>query len=314
MSVRVEAVTKPVGLGEGPHWSTKEEALYYVDIFAQNVHRFHPASGTHSTLHIEGGPVTLVVPHADKPNTFVVSVGRDLAIVTWPDPTKNATVTSPTATIASVDPTYKDNRFNDGKCDHLGRLWAGTMGATDVPDNIAPCRGNFYHLAEDGTVKQVLDKVSISNGLAWSEDGRTLYYVDSCEYKLEAFTCDMEKGTIGQRRTIYDYRTGGLFPWFPDGLTIDTQGRLWVACYGSAKVHCINPKSGQVEDSVTLPTDNITSVTFGGRDLDQLFVTTTTKRLTKEQMAAQPLAGAVFRVTGLKAKGKPNVDCKIRIK
>ncbi|KAG0719642.1 Regucalcin [Chionoecetes opilio] len=291
MGVQVEPVTPPVGLGEGPHWSTREQALYYVDVFAQNVHRFHPETGNHSTLHIEGGPVTLVVPHAHTPNTYVISVGRDLALVTWPDPAKDAIVTSPTAIIASVDPEHKDNRFNDGKCDPLGRLWAG----------------------DDGRVTRCLDKVSISNGLAWSEDGRTLYYVDTCEYKLEAFTCDLETGKIGDRRTIYDYRAGGLYPAFPDGLTIDTQGRLWVACFGAAKVHCINPRSGQVEDSVTLPTDHVTSVTFGGRDLDQLFVTTTTKWLTPAQLLAQPSAGAVFRVTGLKAKGRPNMDCKIRI-
>lgn len=309
MSVRVEAVTDPVALGEGPHWSTKEQALYYVDIFAQNVHRFHPASGTHSTLHIEGGPVTFVVPHVNKLNTYVVSVGRDLALVSWPDPAKDATVSSSGAIIASVDHSHEDNRFNDGKCDPLGRLWAGTMGNTDVPENPCPYLGNLYYMSEDGKVTRVLDKVSISNGLAWSEDGRTFYYVDTCEYKLEAFTCDLEKGTLGERRTIYDYRAGGLYPAFPDGLTIDTQDRLWVACFGAGKVHCINPRSGKIEDSVSLPTDHITSVTFGGRDLDELFVTTTTKRLTKEQLAAQPLAGAVFRVTGLRAKGRTNVDC-----
>ncbi|KAK8395416.1 hypothetical protein O3P69_006216 [Scylla paramamosain] len=248
------------------------------------------------------------------------------------------------------------------------------MGNTDVPENPLPYLGSLYHLAEDGKVTRVLDKVSISNGLAWSEDRRTFYYVDTCEYKLEAFTCDLEKGTLAreeeqhrtiwlwdradweavkcavgeiswdtvltgephndvntlttilqdlqyqhvphrtyatsERRTIYDYRAGGLYPAFPDGLTIDTQGRLWVACFGAAKVHCINPRSGKIEDSVTLPTDHVTSVTFGGRDLDELYVTTTTKRLNKEQLAAQPSAGAVFRVTGLRTKGRPNADCK----
>ncbi|MPC33423.1 Regucalcin [Portunus trituberculatus] len=228
------------------------------------------------------------------PITISFLVGRNLALVTWPDPTKDATVTS-ISIIASVDLPHERNRFNDAKCDPLGRLWAGTMGDTDVPENPFPYLGSLYLMAENGKVTQVLDKVSISNGLAWSEDRRTFYYVDTCEYKLEAFTCDLEKGTLGERRTIYDYREGGLYPAFPDGLTIDCQGRLWVACFGAAKVHCINPKSGKIEDSVTLPTDHITSVTFGGRDLDELYVTTTTKRLTKEQLAAQPSAGAVFR-------------------
>ncbi|XP_050699800.1 regucalcin-like [Eriocheir sinensis] len=297
MSVSVEAVTPSVGLGEGPHWSVRDQALYYVDIFAQNVHRFDPATDSHTKLHIEGGPVTFVVT-TGQTNTFLVSVGRDLCLVTWPDPTQDhvtSTAAATTTTLTSVDPEHVQNRFNDGKCDRFGRLWAGTMGPTDVPENIAPYLGSLYRLGERGEVEKVLGEVSISNGLDWTEDGRTFYFVDTCEYKLEVFDCDPNSGKLANRRTVFDYRKAGLYPSFPDGLAIDTRGRLWVACFGAGKVHCINPKSGQIEDAVTLPTSSITSVTFGGRDLDEMYVTTTTKGLTPDQLAVQKTAGAVFR-------------------
>ncbi|KAK4328177.1 hypothetical protein Pmani_001384 [Petrolisthes manimaculis] len=292
-SVRVEAVTPPVTLGEGPHWSNIEQALYYVDIFNQNVHRYHPDTDTHTTLHIEGGPVTLVVPHETRPNVFIVSVGLCLAAVTWPDPTRSHR-TSTFTTLTSVDRTKPDNRFNDGKCDHLGRLWAGTMGKTDVPDNPVPHQGSLFVLGQ-GCATPILDKVSISNGLAWSEDCNTFYFVDTAAYTVDAFKCNMKTANISERRTVLDYRKEGLYPAFPDGMTIDTQGRLWVACFGAGKVHCIDPSKCEIVRSVKLPTNSLTSVCWGGPNLDHLYVTTTTKMLTKEQLQAQPQAGAVFR-------------------
>ncbi|XP_069191112.1 regucalcin-like [Procambarus clarkii] len=309
--VVVEAVTKPVFLGEGPHWATREHALYYVDIFQQDVHRFHPATGNHSTMHIEGGPVTLVVPHKTSTNTFVVSVGRDLVAVTWADPTKDCVVTS-YSVLATVDAQHSENRFNDGKCDDSGRLWAGTMGNTDVYDE-GPAHGGLYLLAHPGAPVELLNKVSISNGLAWSEDHHTFYYVDSSQLKVEAFDCDFQNARLGKRRTVFDYREAGLHPAFPDGLTIDTHGNLWVASFGAGKIHCVNPATGQLVRWVEVPAANVTSVCWGGPNLDQLYVTSTQKRLTKEQLVQQPHSGAVFRVTGLGARGRPPADCAIML-
>ncbi|XP_042859956.1 regucalcin-like [Penaeus japonicus] len=308
--VRVERVTDPVDLGEGPHWSSNEGALYYVDIFNQNVHRYHPASSTHSRMHVEGGPVTLVVPCMGRKDSFVVSVGRDLAVVTWNDPTKDCVVTQYT-TVASVDPTREGNRFNDGKCDDFGRLWAGTMGKTDVPENLRPDLGNLFLLGHDASISVMLAKVSISNGLAWSADHKTFYFIDTAAYKVEAFDCDFENAKISNRRTLYDYRKEGLYPHFPDGMTIDTDGLLWVASFGTGKIHCINPSTRQVEREVKLPASNLTSVCWGGPNLDQLFVTSTTKNLSKEQLMREPDAGAVFRITGLGARGRPSRDCEV---
>ncbi|XP_064111197.1 regucalcin-like [Macrobrachium nipponense] len=308
----VEVVTAPADLGEGPHWSVKEGALYYVDIFKQDVHRYHPMSGTHSKMRIEGGPVTLVVPHAKVSKTFIVTVGRDLAVVTWPDPSQDCVVTS-YKVLSSVDAQYPDNRFNDGKCDQQGRLWAGTMGATDVPDNENPHLGSLFVLHNNATVTKAIEKVSISNGLAWNSTSDTFYFVDTCEYKVESFNCDFQRGVLSKRKTVYDYRTNGLYPSFPDGMTVDADGNLWVACFGAGKVHCIEPSSGKVKKCVDLPTNSITSVCWGGPKLDHLYVTTTKKGLTKDQLSAQPHAGAVFRVTGTGSRGFPAPECNVTL-
>jgi len=311
--VKVSAVTPPVYLGEGPHWSVREQALYYVDIPKGDVHRYHPATEKHSKMHIEGGFVSLAVPHADLSDMLVVSVGRHLMAVTWPQPKTDITVNAKDlVTITSVDENYPDNRFNDGKCDVRGRLWAGTMNSkTDVGANLLD--GSHYCLHNDGLINKVLNQVAISNGLAWSADNKTFYFIDSDAYRVDAYTCDFGTHTLSDRRTIIDYDLAGLKPSFPDGMTIDEDGKLWVASYGAGKIHCINPESGKIERWVDIPCSNVTSVCWGGPQLDHLYVTGTSKGLTEEQQTKQPHAGAVFRVIGLGCRGRPSNECKVVI-
>ncbi|KAK7079238.1 hypothetical protein SK128_006065 [Halocaridina rubra] len=187
------------------------------------------------------------------------------------------------------------------------------MGATDVPDNPNPYQGSLYVLHNDATVTTALDKVSISNGLAWNTANDTFYFVDTCEYKVEALECDFQKGCLDKRRTLFDYRCHGIYPSFPDGMAIDTEGNLWVACFGAAKVHCIEPSTGKVKKVVELPTNSITSVCWGGPQLDHLYVTTTKKGLTKEQLISQPHAGAVFRITGTGSRGTEAPECNVAL-
>ncbi|XP_076042767.1 regucalcin-like [Oratosquilla oratoria] len=311
--VVVEAVTGPLHLGEGPHWHDVDQALYFVDIFAQNVHRYHPETKTFSTLHIDGGPVTLVVPHAERPNTFIVSIGRSLATVTWPDPTKD-TVVEEFKVIVEVDNDLPDNRFNDGKCDALGNLWAGTMGKTDIPDNVQPERGSLFRLNSSCKATTVIDKVSISNGLCWNADSSVLYFIDSCAFTVDALECNITTGSVGARRTVFNYSEQGWGPRiFPDGMTIDTKGNLWVASYGASKVHCINPVTGQLEGFIEVPCSNVTSVNWGGKDLGQLYITTTKKGLNEVQKMEQPLAGCVFRVSGLGVRGMKAIPCTVNL-
>lgn len=311
--VKVTAVTPPVYLGEGPHWSVSEQALYYVDIPKQDVHRYHPDTEKHSKIHIEGGYVSLAVPHADLPDTLVVSVGRQLKAVTWPQPKADLTVDAKDlVTIASVDEKYPENRFNDGKCDTMGRLWAGTMNMkTDVGANLR--EGSHYCLNNDGSINKILDQIAISNGLTWNDDNKTFYFIDSDAYRVDAYNCNLAKGLLNGKRKVIDYGLAGLKPAFPDGMTIDNYGKLWVASYGAGKVHCINPASGKIENWVDIPCSNVTSVCWGGPQLCDLYVTCTSKGLTEQQLAKQPQAGAVFRVTGLGCRGQPSNECKVSI-
>nr|XP_053643285.1 regucalcin-like [Cherax quadricarinatus] len=293
----VEPVTDTIAFGEGPHWSVEEQALYFVDFFEQLVRRYHPETSTHTKLHIEGGPVTMVVPHKTEKNTFVVSIGLTLAAVTWPDPTQDFSVSAEDIRIlATVEQDLPDNRFNDGKCDAIGRLWAGTMSQAEEPDHM----GNLYRLDIDRTITKVVEKLTYSNGLAWSEDNATMYHVDTLEYKVNAFDFDLTTGALSGRRVVFDFAEAGLSPAQPDGMTIDTDGNLWVAGYGVGTVYNIDPSDGKILRMVDqLPAQEITSVSWGGSDLDQLFVTCGN--------------GPVLKVTGLGVKGRPAASCTVDI-
>ncbi|KAG7165085.1 Regucalcin-like 1 [Homarus americanus] len=274
----VEPVTDIINFGEGPHWSVDDQALYFVDMYEQLVRRYHPTTDTHTKLHIEGGPITLVVPHKNEKNTFVVSIGRNLAAVTWPDPNQDFSVTADDyKVLATVEQDLPDNRFNDGKCDANGRMWAGTMSQEEDPDH----HGSLYRLDGDRTITKMVDKLTLSNGMAWTEDNTTMYHIDTNEYKVNAFTFDLTTGTI-------------------NGMTIDTDGNLWVAGFGSGTIFNIEPSSGKVLRKVgELPSSETTSVSWGGPDLDHLFITTG--------------AGPVYRVTGLGVKGRPGASCTVEL-
>lgn len=183
-------------------------------------------------------------------------------------------------------------RMNDGGCDPDGRFYCGSMAYDS-----AAGRGCLYRLDPDGSARVVLDGVTVSNGLAWSPDGATAYYVDSQTYRVDAFDYAREPGLSGRRPLVRLDPSAGI----PDGLTVDADGYLWVALHGGGAVHRYAP-DGKLDGRVEVPVSQVTACTFGGADLDRLYITTS--RLGAGQ-AAEPAAGAVFRadvaVTGLPA-------------
>src|SRR6185503_11432690 len=192
----------------------------------------------------------------------------------------------PTRRITSVAEAGPSLRFNDGKCDPAGRFWAGTMAYDEKPG-----AGALYRLDPDGRASLMLDGVTISNGLAWSLDGLTMYYIDTPTRRIDAFSFSPGTGEISDRRPVISIPAElGL----PDGLTIDEEGGLWVALWGGAAVH--RYFDGRLDAVVTLPVSQPTSCAFGGENLDELYVTSAREGLSLEQREAQPLAGAVFRV------------------
>ncbi|CAL4079075.1 unnamed protein product [Meganyctiphanes norvegica] len=308
----VKQVCSPVELGEGPHWVQGQKALYYVDIRKGYVHRYFPDQDKHQSLKVEaagsGDSVSLVVPVAGSSDLYVVGIGRSIGIVHWPlnAPDKHQTKAT---VLQTIDDQSPNNRFNDGKCDPQGRLWAGTMGHESEPAVLEKEKGSLFCLDTANNISKWVDKVSISNGLAWTQDKGTFYYIDSLAFSVDAFDYDDTTGKISNRRVVFDFKKSNV-EGIPDGMTIDTDGNLWVACFLGSKVICVEPKSGSLKCKVDLPARDITSVCWGGDDYATLFVTSAQTGHSSEELSKKPYEGATFTITGLGAKGFPPVDYK----
>jgi sugar lactone lactonase YvrE len=261
-------------LGEGPVWY--ENALWWVDIEEKRLHRWLPGTEAVET-HEFPERIGFAVPASD--GTW--RVGLQSGIHAF-DPGSGDV-----RTLHDPEPDLPHNRFNDGKSDPRGRLWAGTMSTRGEKDT-----GALYRLAA-GRCDSVVSPVTISNGLAWDTGKRALYYIDSPTRQVAIFNYDPETGDIANRRTLWSAPEG----WgSPDGMTIDKTGKLWVAFYGGYRVACIDPQSGKVTGQIDVPAPNVTSCTFGRDDLDVLYITTARAGMKPDQLEAYPLAGNIFAV------------------
>lgn len=260
-------------LGEGPLWSVREQALYWVDIMGHAFHRFHPGTGAHERYPI-GQPVGTVVLR--QSGGYVLALQHGLAF--WNKDTGLEMIEDP-------EPDKPNNRFNDGAVDRQGRFWAGTMAMdTDEP------RGTLYRLDTDHSLHAMQTGVYISNGLGWSLDERTMYYSDTGEKKVWAYDFDPATGAIENRRIfieVPDEPGEGA----PDGLTVDSEGFIWLARWGGWQVVRYDP-NGKLERRVKVPAARVTSVMFGGPDLDELYITSA--RMDHDE-ATEPHAGSIFR-------------------
>ena len=182
--------------------------------------------------------------------------------------------------LTDPEPELPGNRFNDGKVGPRGRFWAGTMD--NAQEQI---RGSLYSLEPQAQqVKKAFSDVSISNGLAWTQDAQTFYYVDSPTQKVDAFDFDPDKGTLSGRREVLRFEEAfGT----PDGMCIDAADNLWIAFWEGAKVACFDPRSGKQLDQIDVPAKRVTSCCFGGKDMNTLFITTAAKE-------GDALGGAIF--------------------
>jgi sugar lactone lactonase YvrE len=190
-------------------------------------------------------------------------------------------------------------RFNDGKCDRLGRFFAGRIA---IEEEQREGTGSFYSLNRQLKPKKLLDGWNTPNGMGWSPDYSTMYLIDSPTKKVFAFDYDLTTGNISNQRvavTIPD--TEG----YPDGMSVDTEGNIWVALWAGFKVTRWNPHTGKLLDSISVPAPNVTSCTFGGAKLNELYITTARKDMDETTLSQYPQAGGVFRVqtdvTGMKS-------------
>jgi sugar lactone lactonase YvrE len=188
-------------------------------------------------------------------------------------------------------------RMNEGGAGPVGDFWCGSMAYSQ-----AEGAGALYRLTPDLTATKVLDGVTISNGFGFSPDGTRAYYIDTPTRKIDVF--DHADGELTNRRTAFAVADG---PGNPDGLTVDAEGCLWVALFNGAAVHRYSP-DGELLAVVPLPTAQVTACTFGGPDLDRLYITTSREGLDEDALTMQPLAGALFAVDVAGVRGLPVLE------
>jgi len=271
-------VTVPAGLGEGPLWDADRDRLLWVDLAANAVHEFDPATGE-DRVELFDVPVGAIAPRAG--GGFVLAAGRGFVTCDRP--------ASRWDWLACVD---SGERMNDGACDPAGRFLAGTL----VQDGSA---GAALYRLERGSVRRLLDGVSISNGIDWNLAGDTMYYVDTPLERVDAFDYDVATGSLGTRRTLVDLSE---VPGRPDGLTVDASGGIWVAmARGGAAVRRFTP-DGRPDGVLPMPVPNVTSMAFGGESLTDLYVTTS--QLGLDDLRRWPDAGRLFRVSEIGVTGR----------
>jgi sugar lactone lactonase YvrE len=271
-------------LGESPVWSVAEQALYFVDIHRPAIHRFSPASGELSTWAMSENVGSIGLRAGGG---LVAALRRNFAVVDTADG----------AVVALQTPLFDagDQRFNDGRCDRGGRFWAGTVQEKRVPGLAA-----LYRLGADGRGEKMLDGLTVSNGISWSPDDRTMYVADSWERSIYAFDFDLAQGRIANRRVFAQFpdKVG-----IPDGATVDTAGCYWVTHFDGGRISRYTPR-GELDRVIDFPGPRPTSCAFGGADLKTLYVTSASFNLTPEQLAAAPLSGCLFALD-VGAQGLP---------
>ncbi|HWS58390.1 MAG TPA: SMP-30/gluconolactonase/LRE family protein [Actinotalea sp.] len=273
-------------LGEGVRWDARRGELLRVDILAGRVYR--------DRVDVDGGlrpvrdyrlpwPVGMIAP-VDGDDGWLLGAGRGFVHLA-PDGAHRV--------LAEVSPA--GTRMNDGAADPQGRFWAGTLA-----DDHRPGGGAFYRLDRTGRTEQVLDGLTIPNGVGWSLDGSTMYLVDSGPGVIYAFAFDGERGALGDRRVLVTVpeEVGA-----PDGLTVDGAGDLWVAVFGAGRVHHYTP-DGELLEALPVPAAQSTCCAFAGPGLSRLYVTTATEGWDEAQRRADPAAGLVYRIDTQSA-GRP---------
>jgi len=273
-------------LGEGPFWDAQTQTLYWLDVLNKRIYAGHDLYAQLdetvgcAALRKDGGLILTL-------KNSIVELGPFDFAQGGPDSAK------PTV-LATVDEPV-NNRFNDGKCDPAGRFLAGSMDLNESDPT-----GAFYSF--DGkAITRMLTGIRISNGLTWSPDHKTFYYIDTPTREVKAFDYDLATGQIAEPRCIIHIPDG--MGW-PDGMTSDTDGNLWIAMWAGAKVTQWDPRSGQLLEQIAMPVYQPSSCIFGGADLNELYITSARKGMSQEKLQEYPLSGGVFKVT-TKVTGMP---------
>jgi sugar lactone lactonase YvrE len=264
-------------LGETPIWVPEEKSLYWVDFIRNTIFRFDAKTKTHESFQPD-----MAVRGLCRRGSNGWLVITDAGLAAWDSKTNKCELI--------VDPyeDQPDRELNDGAIDRQGRLLVGSFNC-DQPD--AP-DGSLYRLDGDRSLHKVDQNIALSNGIALSPDGKTVYASEMSACRINAYDYDTATGTVANRRVFVTLPEDGSKP---DGLTVDSQGFVWAALWGGWRVARYNP-AGKLEREIQLPVELATCMGFGGEKLDELYITTAWYNLSAQQRQDQPLAGDLFRV------------------
>jgi sugar lactone lactonase YvrE len=276
--MKVENVAKVCNvIGEGPRWNATEQRLYWVDFIEnQNIHSWHPATQDLQTYRTDA-PVT-ALGFRRTGDLIVATLGQ---IATF------NLAAQKLSSFTSVD-DRPSMRLNDGAVDANGRFWVGSMHSEKQDEP----HGSLYRFDSDGSLHTMDSGFTVSNGLGWSPNQQTFYFIDTFRRVIYAYDHSPLTGSIRNRRVFA--RTAES-DGYPDGLVVDSEGHVWVAFWGGWKIIRYDPE-GKQEREIRFPVANPTACAFGGRDRDELYVTSARLGLTPDELAAQPMAGDLFRV------------------
>lgn len=279
-------------LGEGPVWDVKRKVICWIDILQGAIHEYSPEQKIYKTIQVHQmiGSIALCTN-----GNFLAAFQNGLGFI---DRTSGEV-----KMISDPEAHLPNNRFNEGKCDPAGRFWAGTMPLSENEHT-----GSVYVAGKDLSITKRIEGVTISNGMAWSGDHQTFYYIDTPTFEVAAYDYDKSSGNISNKKIIIKIpKEDG----YPDGMTIDNEGMLWIGHWDGWQVTRWDPDKGEKLCYIQLPVANVTSCTFGGDNLEDLYITTAKKGLTEEELQKQPLAGSLFVVRNSGFKGMPAFEFEI---
>jgi len=270
------------GIGETAIWHPSEQKLYWIDVDKKMLNTFDPVTKKEANypLHKMVGTVVPV-------DTGGVLVALKDGVYAFNMKANEFRL------LAAPEKYLPDNWLNDGKCDPAGRFWVGSMGPK--------FKASLYRISASGKCDKMLDSITISNGIVWTSDKSKMYYINTPTLQVRQFDYDNATGNISNSKVVITFPDG---VGSPDGMAIDSEGKLWIAHWGGSCVSCWDPATGKMIAKVEVPALNVTSCAFGGEKLDMLYITTTSLFMDEASQKKFPASGGVFSVkTG--AKGIP---------
>ena len=274
-------------LGEGPFWDSKRSRLHWVDIIGKKIISQNLDGSNIHALEVDGNPGCVVL---SDDGTMVAGV--DNQISSFDGGGNLLKVLADTKEGSGL-------RFNDGKCDPTGRFWVGSMDRKE--------KNKLGSLYSWNSIEGLVNReqgVTVSNGMGWSPDNSLFYYIDSPTREVSVYDFDLSTGSINNKRRFISFTEED---GYPDGMTIDNDGRLWIAFWGGSKIMCVNPDSKAIEEVVNFPVSKVSSCAFGGEKMDRLFITSAKVQVNEED---EPMAGKTF-VVSPGVKGQPSFNLKL---